>query len=144
MAKENKILTPQQILFLESYTNPKSEFFGNARQSALKAGYTETYADNITDSMPSWLLENVGSMKMLDKAERNLNEVQDLTIRDENGKVLTDVLRERNKIDIFVAGTIGKNKYSTKGDDAMTKIADKIEAINYIMPNEHNHDTPNN
>lgn len=56
MAKKDKaILTPQQILFLSCYTNPKSETFGNAVQSSLKAGYTESYANNITHSMPEWL-----------------------------------------------------------------------------------------
>ena len=35
-----RLLTPQQELFLALYTNPKSETFGNARQTALKVGYS--------------------------------------------------------------------------------------------------------
>ena len=52
---ETKLLTPQQEIFLSEYTNPKSPNFGNAVQSALKAGYEETYANNITGLMPDWL-----------------------------------------------------------------------------------------
>lgn len=53
--KQETLLTPQQELFLAEYTNPKSDNFGNAVQSALKAGYTENYANNITGLMPEWL-----------------------------------------------------------------------------------------
>lgn len=52
---EPKLLTPQQELFLAEYTNPKSLNFGNAKQSAIKAGYSETYAENMTGQLPDWL-----------------------------------------------------------------------------------------
>ena len=68
----DKLLSPQQELFLSYYTNPKSETFSNATQSGIKAGYTENYANNITALMPDWLLENIGDMKRLRKAEKNL------------------------------------------------------------------------
>jgi len=34
-------LNPQQKQFLENYLNPESETWGNALQSALKAGYKQ-------------------------------------------------------------------------------------------------------
>jgi phage terminase small subunit len=123
------ILTPQQEAFLSYYTNPKSETFGNARQSALKANYSENYADNITNVMPEWLLENVGSMKRLRRAEKNLDEVQELSITNEEGKIITDALRERTKVDMFIAERIGKSIYSTKGEDATDKLADTLKTI---------------
>lgn len=70
-------LNPQQTLFLASYTNPKSETFGNALQSALKAGYTKEYSENITALMPDWLLENIGKTKLVQKAEKNLEKALD-------------------------------------------------------------------
>jgi hypothetical protein len=125
----DKLLTPQQEAFLSYYTNPKSETFGNARQSALKAQYSETYADNITNSMPEWLSENIGSMKRLRKAERNLDEVQGLEVTTPEGRIIPEVLRERTKVDMFMAERIGKNIYSTKGEDGLKDLADNIKSI---------------
>ena len=48
-------LSPRQIEFLRLYNDPKSETFGNALQSALKAGYSQEYAENITSLFPDWL-----------------------------------------------------------------------------------------
>lgn len=69
--KEN-YLTPQQETFLKEYTNPKSPLFGNALQSALKAGYSQEYSESITALMPNWLSENLGKAKLVVKAEKNL------------------------------------------------------------------------
>lgn len=78
-------LTPQQQTFLKVYLDPKSPTWGNALQSALKAGYAQEYAENITHLMPNWLSEAIGQTKMVQKAERNL----DLALEgmlDEEGK----------------------------------------------------------
>lgn len=56
-------LTPQQQAFLTAYLNPKSDTWGNAKQSALKAKYSEEYSDNIMSLMPDWLSENIGDRK---------------------------------------------------------------------------------
>lgn len=68
-----RLLTPQQEIFLAAYTNPKSPTFSNALQSALKAGYSEEYANNITSLLPDWLSESIGKSKLVQKAERNLD-----------------------------------------------------------------------
>lgn len=111
---EDKLLTPQQEMFLAEYTNPKSPNFGNAVQSALKAGYTENYANNITGLMPDWLLENIGDMKRLRKAEKNLEEVQNIQIYNEEGKLDANLIDKRTKVDMFIAERLDKNKYSTR------------------------------
>lgn len=109
------VLDPRQKLCWDSYINPKSETFGNAYQSAQKAGYEESYAATIYDT--EWFREKVRRMNMLQKSEKNLQEVQDLPIKDEEGKVIADVLRERNKIDMFVTERLGKNEgYSTRSE----------------------------
>jgi len=39
--------TERQVKFIEGYMDPKSDTFGNSYQSALKAGFSESYAMNI-------------------------------------------------------------------------------------------------
>lgn len=70
-------LTPQQQNFLKHYIDPKSETWGNAYQSALKAGYSEEYSQNITGQMPIWLSENISDDKLLRKANKNLETALD-------------------------------------------------------------------
>lgn len=125
----DKFLTPQQELFLSYYTNPNSETFSNALQSALKAKYSQTYAENITDAMPEWLLENIGNMKLLNKAERVLNKTLDYEPVSEEGKIDNSLLAIQNKTAQFIASTVGKTKYSTKGEDGLAKIAEVITGM---------------
>lgn len=133
----DRLLSPQQEEFLFQYTNPKSPNFGNATQSALKAGYAQEYAENITHLMPEWLSENLGDMKRLRRAEKNLSEVQELSVIDENGKVDTQILDKRIKVDMFVAERLNKGKYSNRtehtgeGGEAI-----KVLGINYVQPKE--------
>src|SRR3990167_1378523 len=107
-------LTPQQELFLAYYTNPKSDTFSNAYQSAIKAKYKEDYARNITAELPDWLQENLGDMTRLRKAEKNLDEVQNFNVVDEEGKVDVPLLEKRIKVDMFYAERLGKQKYSAR------------------------------
>lgn len=135
MAKEDRLLNPQQELFLERYTNPKSSTFGNAVQSALEAGYTENYANNITGLMPEWLFENIGDMKRLKRAEKNLTEVQNLEIINEEGKLDSNLIDKRTKVDMFLLERLDKKKYSTKSEVEHTPSEEMIKAINYFAPN---------
>lgn len=52
---ETKNYTSQQIDFALRYYMPTSPTFENALQSALKAGYSENYAKNITVADIVWL-----------------------------------------------------------------------------------------
>lgn len=116
-------LTPKQELFLAYYLNPKSETFDNAFRSAIRAGYEENYAKNITDEMPDWLRENLGDMQMLRKAEKALNstladdyEFEEVIkdgelIETKVNPALAKIKQDSAK---FVAERIGKHKYSTR------------------------------
>lgn len=130
MEIKEKLLTPQQEAFLAEYTNPKSPNFGNALQSAIKAGYSQTYSENITDAMPEWLLENIGDMKRLRKAEKNLEEVQNIQIYNEEGKLDANLIDKRTKVDMFIAERLNKDKYSTRqeqtGKDGKDLIPDTL------------------
>lgn len=111
-----KLLTPQQELFLSYYTNPKSETFSNAVQSALKAGYKENYANNITGLMPDWLFESIGDLKRLKKAEKVLDETLEYDPLDEKGIINTSLLSIQNKTAQFITERLNKDKYSAKSE----------------------------
>lgn len=72
--KDEIILNPQQELFLQSFLDPKSETFSNYTQSAIKAGYSKEYADNITALMPKWLEESLEDSELVRKALDNLSD----------------------------------------------------------------------
>ena len=112
----DRLLTPQQEIFLAAYTNPKSETFSNALQSALKAGYSQEYSESITHQLPEWLSENLGDLKRLRKAESNLEEVQNIEIINEEGKPDHNLINARNKVDLFIAERLGKDKYSSRNE----------------------------
>jgi len=114
--KIERLLNPQQELFLERYTNPKSPTFSNAVQSAIEAGYTENYANNITGLMPDWLFDYIGDMKRLKRAEKNLTEVQEIDIITEEGKPDPQLIEKRTKVDMFLAERLNKSKYSTRSE----------------------------
>lgn len=74
---EDKVLNPQQQKFLSYYLDPQSETFSNARQSALRAEYTQEYAENIMSLMPKWLKENLEDSGLIAKALANLSDFID-------------------------------------------------------------------
>ncbi len=114
--KKDNFLSTQQELFLAEYINPKSANFGNARQSALKAGYSESYADNIMELMPDWLSDNIGDVKRLRKAEKILDKTLDMEAIDEAGKVDNSLLKTQNDTAKFIAERLNKKKYSTRSE----------------------------
>ncbi len=80
-----KRYTPQQIDFAIRYYLPSSPTFGNALQSALKAGYSQEYAESITARNLDWiekiLSEIVGNptdkSAMVEKAKKVLDKALD-------------------------------------------------------------------
>lgn len=110
----DRLLTPQQENFLAYYTDPRSETFSNALQSALRAGYTEEYANNITSLLPDWLSESMGDLSRLRRAEKRLDQILDLEPVDKEGNVDNALIANQMKGINLVAKGIGKNKYSER------------------------------
>lgn len=144
----DRLLTPQQENFLSYYTNPKSDTFSNAVQSALKAGYSESFANNITSIMPDWLSESIGDMKRLRRAEKNLEEVQNIDIYNQDGILDPQLIEKRTKVDFFIAERLGKKKYSTRtelsgvdGKDLPTPILGTYVSTNNITQENISNDT---
>lgn len=113
-------LDPRQKLCWDFYANPKSETFGNATQSAIKAGYEEEYAKTIT--VTEWFVAKVRRLNMLDKAEKVLEEMLDLDTTNQkviDGEVYIqkDAALAKIKQDTakFIAERVGKNDgYSSR------------------------------
>ena len=127
-------LTPQQILFLKGYTDPKSSTFGNALQSALKAGYSQEYSESITAQMPDWLSENLGKSKIVQKAERNLDMALDGLLDDpEKGKK-----EIQWKASEFALERLKKQEYSTKTETDITSGGKPIPILNAVFNNNSN------
>jgi hypothetical protein len=107
-------IDPRQNIFLEHYINPKSKTFSNALQSALKAGYSQEYSENITAQMPDWLSESLGNNKRLQRAEKVLDDTLDMPAVDEEGKVDNALLKTKTDVAKFYAKGLGKEKYSER------------------------------
>lgn len=101
-----EVLNPQQSAFLEAYLDPQSETWSNATQSALKAGYTQEYADNIMSAMPKWLSRVLDDKTLVQKAIDNLSE---FVGNRENDNYRWDATK-------FVLTTLGRNKFSTRSE----------------------------
>ena len=126
---------PRQELFLSYYLDPKSKTFSNAFRSAKKAGFSEAYSTLITAKKPTWLVEKVNEFKskrMLENAERNLDELLDLPSKvqamgafgplwkDKKKKkplmtYASTLLKIKNDASQFVAERLGRSKY---GDES--------------------------
>lgn len=77
---DKESLDPRQTLFLEYYLKPGTETFNNIYQSALKAGYSESYADNFRKSERDWMSGHVGEVtkdELVKKAKKVLNKTLD-------------------------------------------------------------------
>jgi len=95
----------------------------NAYESAIKAGYEESSAKNIT--LRGWFkerLEDLERKDMLSKAEKKLAKTLTYDVEDrETGKVQTDLLRIQTDVAKHLTSTLGKNKgYSTKVEQENT------------------------
>jgi len=136
MAKgKERVLGIQQQMMLAKYFDPNSETFGNAKESALAVGYAN--AGSVTNQQ--WFKEALAMSKklLLNKAERNLDEILDMDchieFRDKLGRLVKDqmtgevarvvhsgLLKIKADISKFVAAGVGKDDYG--GGNVFIKI----------------------
>lgn len=122
-------LDPRQKLCWENYINPKSAAFGNGLQSALKAGYEEAYANQITTV--EWFKEKLRRLNMLSKGEKVLDETLDYNVLDkETGKIDSSIARIKLDAAKHVTSTLGKNEgYSTKVEQELSNPDGTLKTI---------------
>lgn len=101
------VMDPRQKLCWELYITPNTEYFGNAYQSAVKAGYEKTSATIITTE--NWFIGKLRRLQLLGKAEKVLNKTLDYET-EKDGKVQTDILRIQQDTAKFIAKTLGKDE----------------------------------
>lgn len=123
------LLDPRQQSCWSYYIDRKGKTYGNAYQSALKAGYAVTSATNITSE--KWFIEKWRKLNLMAKAERVLDEDLEMEtvvpvigmfgpiIDKDTKKPLTkidpDLRRIRQSSASFIASRLGKNDgYSTR------------------------------
>ena len=54
-----EVMDPKQVKFLNYWLDPESETYGNITQSGIKAGFSESYARNLTSLLPDWLSDSI-------------------------------------------------------------------------------------
>lgn len=67
-----------QALFLQMYYDRESPTWGNAKQSAIAAGFSEEYASVITYKMPKWWSDFVSQQDIASLIEKHVAEVLNL------------------------------------------------------------------
>jgi len=113
--REANMFDFRQKLFWDNYIIPTSETFLKKTESAIKAGYSETYASRISNA--PFFRKRMKRFGMLEKAERLLNKTLTLKYKDENGKVQSDVLRIQTDVAKHITKTLGKDEgYSERSE----------------------------
>jgi hypothetical protein len=122
-------LDPRQKLCWDIYINPKSETFGNAYQSAMKVGYEEGTASQITTS--TWFVEKLRRLNMLSKGEKVLDETLSYDVLDkETGKIDSGIARIKLDAAKHITSTLGKNEgYSTKVENELSNPDGNLKTI---------------
>lgn len=72
------ITDPRQALFLQLYYDKESPTWGNAKRSAMAAGFDTDYANQITYRRPKWWLEFVRQSDIASLIEMHVSEVLNL------------------------------------------------------------------
>ncbi len=87
--KEKPIrLNRKQLMFMDLWTDPASQTFGNVYKSGLAAGFAPTYARNIANVAPQWLLSNIDKTDL--KEEHIKQGVQRIATGEINSKSVDD------------------------------------------------------
>lgn len=111
------LLDPRQALFLGYYLKPGTDTFNNIYQSALKAGYSESYADNFRKSEREWMSGHVGEItkeELVKKSKRVLNK----TLDGDDLKLAQDTAKFVAKTDI----EFSEKQDITSGGNALTPV----------------------
>lgn len=131
---KEKEFTPQQIKFAMFYYLPDSPTYGNARQSALRAGFSDKYSRNITVKNLNWIkdvvLEIGGKGVTKDKLVRKAKRVLDKSLDSEDEKIAQDTAK-------FIVKTT--TEFSEKQDivsNGETLTVATLEFVNGDSPKE--------
>lgn len=138
------VIDPRQTPFFQYIFDKNSESYLDFVKSAVLAGYSPSYAENLKSSMPEWLSKNLGKAKRLEKAEKNLDKVLDMKTRipQEVGKKIISIedpqlLKIQVDVSKFIAETLGKGDYGNDKDE--TPITRTVNIVFFDGRNNNQH-----
>lgn len=127
--KNSKIQDPRQATFLKLYLTPGTMYFNNALQSALKAGYTQEYSENILQFDLKWLQDGISELIGKPTDKKNLvskaKRVLDKSLDSEDERLAQDTAKFIAKTDV---------EFSEKHD--MTTNGESINAFSGLTTEE--------
>jgi hypothetical protein len=120
-------LDPRQKACWNFYTDPTSETFGNATQSAIKAGYTDGTANTITAN--DWFIGRLWRLNATYTGEKKIKQLMELDLLNGGDKVDVGIARIQADLAKTLVTTQGKNEgYSTKTEVDHTTKGEKLES----------------
>jgi hypothetical protein len=108
---KRKRLNIKQSKTLEYWLSPKSITYGNLYRSALQAGFSKSYALNLTSLRPSWLSEAIDLAKL--EASHIAQGVQALAVSAPNAKSPDDTRLKAYELLAKLSGLLDSNKGTT-------------------------------
>lgn len=122
-------INPKQALAIENYKNPTSETFGNLKQSMIKAGFSENYADTVTGKGAKWLAESVKrDVLMVKKSEENLYSVLSELI-DWSQVKESDKAKLQMAASEFILKSLASKKYKPEEEKQSANV--QVNIVNY-------------
>jgi hypothetical protein len=104
MSDKTKLPDPRQLEFLRLYMTPGTDFYRNALQSGLEAGYTQEYSENILQFDLKWLAEGISELIGKPTDKKNLlikaKKVLDRSLDSDDEKISQDTAKFIAKSDI--------------------------------------------
>lgn len=141
---DTQVYSQKYAIAFDYYSDPKSETFDNAYKSAVKAGFPDSSAKNITRSQ-WWKHEQEMLETLLPQAERNIREILQMNptaqrYDPETGELIAEIvdsrlLRIKSDMSTFVAETRGSKKYTKKIkiEDATVPVIEKNPEIKALF-----------
>ena len=128
----SEIIDPRQAKTIALYKDPNSETFSNMKQSAIRAGYDESYANGLIGRRPLWLMQNiVDDVDRIKQAEKNIDDLNTyaLPIDDVQSKRDVEILKSKLDVSKFILKTQARAKYNDDEQKAQTNV--QVNIINY-------------
>lgn len=98
-----------------NYTSPKSDTFGDLKNSMIEAGYDDEYACSVYGREPRWLTEVMdNNVKMMQRAEANLKKVNDSDVPFDADNI--ELTKVQQNVSMFILRTLAKAKYGEEVD----------------------------
>lgn len=102
--------TKKNDMFMEYWTDPASETFGNVYKSALKSGFSKTYSKNLLNVAPKWLLTYIDRTNLTE--EHITQGIQNLAMSAPNSKSPDDTRLKAYELLMKLKG-LADNKTTT-------------------------------